>query len=1179
MKKILFFIVLCLPTFLLAQTEHSTQPEQIARQYLAQHLTDWGLTPNDISNVSLNSKVLSKHNQVTTLYFNQQFNGLDLHNAIYNVSILPSGKVLIANNRFFKNIQGHINTTTASYSSDQALQIVLSSLGLSTDLPATLERANTKVKYNKENISFLDISSSLKYFPKGDQYRLVWEIVIEPNKQHDLWQIMVDAQTGTIIDKQSLTSKCSFSPQQFTRTNADNCVEIVTEETTQTLGPDGASYNVFPYYIEGPTFGSRQTLTDPAQLSASPYGWHDTNGADGAEYTITRGNNVHAYLDLQDIGISQGDEPDGGNTLNFNFPFNINAEASANRKMAVTQLFYMNNFMHDFSFQYGFDEEAGNYQQKNYNTNLADANDYVQAEGQDGSATGTSNNAYFSSPADGGNGHMSMFTWVGQGAKDFTILSPAGIAGSYLTGSADFGPEITSIPVSGDIILVNSGATLPTEGCNSISQDLTDKIALVDRGTCYFAEKAINAQDAGAIGLIIVNFENNTINMTAPANLSNLVTIPVVMLTSSNGDLIKSYINNGSVVSASIVKGITSGPDSLDSDLDNGVMAHEYGHGISNRLTGGRLSPSCLSNKENMGEGWSDFFTLAVSAKATDDGTEARGIGNYVTNLPTTGPGIRIYPYSTDMSINPHTYYDILYAETHDLGETWTACIWDMYWLFVEQYGFDEDIYNGTGGNNIAIQLVFDGMKLQPCSPGFVDGRDAILAADMANNNGANQCLIWKAFARRGLGVGASQGSSTSIGDGLESYEIPPSCTNELFLKKSVTESINPGDTIQVSLHIGNYKGTDLTGVTVSDIIPEGTHFITGSASIEPAISSATLSFDLGDMTNQSDLTITYQLTTDLDHATKLWADDFETTDAAWDQESIDGDNYWDWEFSNLITYGQPHSGNRFFYIEGEYGSSDQSLLLIDPINISGTKPIMRFFHSYDTKAGEDGGIVEISTDGGTIWADLQPNIFRNDYTGKIKYSTFVIPNQKAFWGTTPTDDPTGYMETMIDLSSYIGDDIQIRFHFATGSDSTDEKSLIWAVDDVEFQDMLNYNSEACVTTNEGDQICSSAPSNGTVVSSFETVGINETIDPSIGFKVSPNPAGDFINVNINSTQKQDASIYIFGIDGKKMQQLDTKLRTGKQSFTILTEQIPPGIYFVKIQTEKGLNVQKLIIN
>ena len=73
----------------------------------------------------------------------------------------------------------------------------------------------------------------------------------------------------------------------------------------------------------------------------------------------------------------------------------------------------------------------------------------------------------------------------------------------------------------------------------------------------------------------------------------------------------------------------------------------------------------------------------------------------------------------------------------------------------------------------MALALVTEGMKIQPCNPGFVDGRDAILAADVALFGGTNQCLIWEAFAKRGLGYSASQGSPFSRSDGIQAFDVP----------------------------------------------------------------------------------------------------------------------------------------------------------------------------------------------------------------------------------------------------------------------------------------------------------------------------------------------------------------------------------------------------------------------
>ena len=101
--------------------------------------------------------------------------------------------------------------------------------------------------------------------------------------------------------------------------------------------------------------------------------------------------------------------------------------------------------------------------------------------------------------------------------------------------------------------------------------------------------------------------------------------------------------------------------------------------------------------------------------------------------------------------------------------------LWDMYWRLVERDGFAKITTTG-GGNGLALQLSIDGMKLQACSPGFVDARDGILLADQTNNGGVNECVIWKAFAKRGLGTSASQGSSNAVGDEVEAFDIPAGC-------------------------------------------------------------------------------------------------------------------------------------------------------------------------------------------------------------------------------------------------------------------------------------------------------------------------------------------------------------------------------------------------------------------
>ena len=175
-------------------------------------------------------------------------------------------------------------------------------------------------------------------------------------------------------------------------------------------------------------------------------------------------------------------------------------------------------------------------------------------------------------------------------------------------------------------------------------------------------------------------------------------------------------------------------------------------------------------------------------------------------------------------------------TQPHGIGFVWATMLWDMTWLLIDEYGYDSDLYNGTGGNNIAIQLVMDGMKLQNCSPGFVDGRDAILEADELANDGVNRCLIWDAFANRGLGFSADQGNSSSRTDQIEAFDLPEICgglgTNDNLLENNFIIYPNPSSgnvNIQPLLDLG-------TG-TVSIYDMNGREVYTKKASLQNTVS------------------------------------------------------------------------------------------------------------------------------------------------------------------------------------------------------------------------------------------------------------------------------------------------------------------------------------------------------
>ncbi|HRB69978.1 MAG TPA: M36 family metallopeptidase, partial [Chitinophagales bacterium] len=167
-------------------------------------------------------------------------------------------------------------------------------------------------------------------------------------------------------------------------------------------------------------------------------------------------------------------------------------------------------------------------------------------------------------------------------------------------------------------------------------------------------------------------------------------------------------------------------------------------------------------------------------------------MANYVWTQDPNGDGMRRYPYCFDMSVNPLTYADLeLNPEVHDIGEVWTSALWDMYWLLIEKYGYDNDLYNGNGGNNKALKLVIEGLKLQKCNPGFLDSRNAILKADSILNGFANRCEIWTAFARRGMGFSALQGSADLATDQTAAFDLHPLCNTT----PSATASFTASDT------------------------------------------------------------------------------------------------------------------------------------------------------------------------------------------------------------------------------------------------------------------------------------------------------------------------------------------------------------------------------------------------
>lgn len=492
------------------------------------------------------------------------------------------------------------------------------------------------------------------------------------------------------------------------------------------------SYRVYP--IDPGKSGS-SIVSGPGATTQSPAGWLGS----GSQSTVRiSGNNVAAYLDTDTDNTADA----GGSDVfdgNFLTAADLTAEpvTTTNQAAGVQNLFYLNNRIHDILYGYGFDEAAGNFQVDNFGRG-GQAGDAVQAEGQDGGGT---DNANFSTPTDGNRPRMQMYLWTGAGATHEVLVS-APVNTTYGAMGAGFGAELGTAGLSGDIL-----AAVPADACSRVTTALAGRIALVERGSCDFSTKVLNAQRAGAAAVIVANNAATDIFTMGPGQGANRVSIPSVMISQADGTALKAL-----VAPSGTTRKLAVQPLQIDAMLDSDVVYHEYCHGLTWRMIGSMSGPLAGA----IGEGMSDACALLING---DD-----VVGEYGGS---SAGGIRRYPYAG----YPLKYTDVTGAEVHNDGEIYAAIVWRMKELFDAAYG-------GATGTSLLFGYVVDGMNYTASSPAFEDMRDGILAS-ITNSGGtaADTCRVWTAFAQYEVGVGAkgsARGQTRAVVTG--STAKPASC-------------------------------------------------------------------------------------------------------------------------------------------------------------------------------------------------------------------------------------------------------------------------------------------------------------------------------------------------------------------------------------------------------------------
>ena len=725
-------------------------PLEIARDYVSANRTGvraLGGVALDDSVIELNYR--SAHNGCSHVVLRQRIGGLEVWNGELAVNVDAQGRVLNVHDRFIRRDGAALVAPAPRLSALEAIEHAAQALGIEiASTPTLLERRPgpaREARFSDGGFARGPIPVKLMFLRASDgEAVLVWNLQLRERQRDHWWDLNVDASSGELRTR----------------------VDWVRHDT----------YNVFARPAINPDAAPRELVTDVATPLASPVGWHDTDGSPGAEFFDTRGNNIQAQADVEGDDASDV-RPSGGPSLVFDFPLDLEQPPESYRDASVANLFYWGNLLHDIHYEYGFDEVSGNFQTNNYGQYGA-AFDAVEADAQDGARI---NNALFIAPPDGLPGRMEFFLWTDRDAN-LGVSSPEAIAGDFLAEDADFGPRLAqSAPAAlvvqaRDAVEAGEGNT-DTDGCSPLSNaaEIAGNIALIDRGVCFFKEKVDNAQQAGAIGVIVANNGGQFIGMADVPEVLATIDIPSLLVDTADGAALKARLGEG--VMARLEQFSTA--TVRDSALDGGTVIHEYGHGVALRLTGGPQTTSCLFDNQGfaMGEGWSDFWALALTAQPGDSPTAARPFGTFLNAEPLDGDGIRNFPYSVDMNTSPLTYGEIdNLNHPHGAGEVWASALWDMFWFLVEEHGFDPDVYRGSGGNNLALQLVMDGLKLQPCEPTYLDGRDAILSADLAASEGANACAIWRAFGRRGMGLSADDGGGPGALVVSEAFDVPEEC-------------------------------------------------------------------------------------------------------------------------------------------------------------------------------------------------------------------------------------------------------------------------------------------------------------------------------------------------------------------------------------------------------------------
>ncbi len=353
----------------------SDTADNIARRFLNRNEKLLALRSADEANLKLTNE--DQDRGTVFLEYAQTVGGLKVFDGQVQVVVNKDGEVLSVREGFL--VEGQTANLNPTLDENQGIRRGLAYAGRKVDSPlvetrSRIEKSDSAAFANPLGKDLEDLTSELKVFRIGNSARLAWHVYADVG-QDEWYELLVDAHNGELLLRHNLYV---FDAQGTV-------------------------------YTEAPDKGARQLVSFVGDTAINTsFGWMGPS-------TVTTGNNVEAYLDSIADNVPDANNGPGlsnGHAFSaaqdFTFPFSETVDPRTQQAAVVTNLFYFNNIIHDYSYTLGFTETARNFQTNNYGRGGL-GNDSVRAEAQDGSGT---NNANFATPPDGSRPRMQQFLFT-----------------------------------------------------------------------------------------------------------------------------------------------------------------------------------------------------------------------------------------------------------------------------------------------------------------------------------------------------------------------------------------------------------------------------------------------------------------------------------------------------------------------------------------------------------------------------------------------------------------------------------------------------------------------------------------------------------------------------------------------------------------------------------------------